>query len=138
VALKITRGEREGIEILTLHGHLTFGQEDLDLRQELNGLLEAGKVRVAFDLSNLSKMDTTSLGTLLFAHEKLRQAGGNLALFDPHKSPIELLVETQLETAVDVFPTEEDAINSFFPGRDVRRYDILEYIESQKLKYPQP
>jgi len=138
LALEITCGEREGIEILTLRGHLTLGQEDLDFRRELHRLLEAGGVRVAADLSNLSKLDTTGLGTLLFALEKLRQAGGNLALFDPHPSHIELLVNARLETAFDVFQTEEDAINSFFPGRAVRRYDILEYVESLKLKHPEP
>ena len=37
--------EQEGIQILTLTGQLTFGQEDLDIRTELNRFIAAGKTR---------------------------------------------------------------------------------------------
>lgn len=38
MSLKIIHEVREGIQILTLDGELTFGQEDLDFRLELDGL----------------------------------------------------------------------------------------------------
>ncbi|MGD0049273.1 MAG: hypothetical protein ABSE42_19935 [Bryobacteraceae bacterium] len=38
MSLEITMGEREGIGILELHGHLTFGQEDLEFRSEVDRL----------------------------------------------------------------------------------------------------
>ena len=132
MSLEIIHGEREGIEILTLNGHLTLGQEDLDLRQELDRLIAAGKIRVVFNLSDLRELDTTGLGTLLFALAKLRKAGGNLAIFNVKPSHIELLTETKLETVLDLFKEEQDAINSFFPNREVKRYDILEFVESQE------
>lgn len=138
MSLEIIHGKRQGIEILTLHGHLTFGQEDLDLRQELDRLIKAGKIRIAFNLINLSKLDTTGLGTPLLAREELRKAGGNLTIFNLNPSHVELLVELQLETAFDVFATEADAIDSFFPGRQIERYDILEFVESLKRMRPKP
>jgi anti-sigma B factor antagonist len=138
MSLEFIHGEREGIEILTLHGNLTFGGEDLDLRRELDSLIKAGKIRVAFNLINLSKLDTTGLNTLVFGREELRRAGGNLAIFNLNRSHIELLVEMQLETAFDVLPTEADAIDSFFPDRQIKRYDILEFVESLKVKKPKP
>jgi anti-sigma B factor antagonist len=136
MSLEIIHRDREGIEILTLKGHLTFGQEDLDLRQELDRLIETGKIRVVFNLSGLAKLDTTGLGTLLFAHEKLREAGGNLAIFNMNRSHIELLIEAQLEATLEIFQTEQDAIDSFFPDRKVKRYDILKFVESLKSKTP--
>ena len=132
MSLEIIHGEREGIEILTLNGHLTFGQEDLDLRQELDRLIAAGKIRVVFNLSDLRELDTTGLGTLLFALAKLRKAGGNLAIFNVKPSHIELLTETKLETVLDLFKEEQDAINSFFPDREVKRFDILEFLASNE------
>jgi anti-sigma B factor antagonist len=136
MTLEITHGEREGIEILDLKGHLTFGQADLDFRNELDRLLKAGKVRVILNLSGLQELDSTGLGTLLFALAELRKAGGNLAVFNMSPSHIELLTETKLETVLDVFKEEQDAINSFFPNREVQRYDLLEFIESKQLKQP--
>src|SRR5579862_4520359 len=103
MSLKILHTEREGIEILDLIGHLTFGQEDLDFRAELDGLVQAGKTRVALNLSELDKLDTTGLGTLLFALAKLREAGGNLAIFNIKPSHIELLTTAKLETTIEVF-----------------------------------
>jgi anti-sigma B factor antagonist len=138
MSLEITPRSTEGIEILELNGHLTFGQEDLDFRRELDRLVKAGNIRIALNLSDLRKLDTTGLGTLLFALAKLRKAGGNLAIFNVRPAHIELLTEARLETVFEAFQDEQDAINSFFPDRKVKRFDILEFVESLKLKSPNP
>ena len=39
----------------------------------------------------------------------------------------------RLESAVEIYRDELDAINSFFPDRKIARYDILDYVESQQL-----
>jgi anti-sigma B factor antagonist len=134
MSLEITHREDEGIEVLDLNGQLTFGQEDLDFRAALDRLVTAGKIRVALNLGNLHKLDTTGLGTLLFALAKLRKAGGNLAVFNLKPSHIELLTAAKLETVFEVFRVEQDAISSFFPDRQIQRYDILEFVESKVLK----
>ena len=128
--LEITGREQEGIEILSLHGRLTFGQEDLDFRSELDRLIKAGQVRVALNLGDLRTLDTTGLGTLLFALAKLRKAGGSLAIFDIKPAHIELLTATKLESVFEVFHDQQDAIDSFFPDRQIKRYDILQFVES--------
>ena len=134
MSLEITPRSTEGIEILDLNGYLTFGQEDLDFRRELDRLVKAGKIRIALNLGDLRKLDTTGLGTLLFALAKLRKAGGDLAIFNVKPAHIELLTEVGLETVFEAFEDEQDAIDSFFPDREVKRFDILEFIESQKPK----
>jgi anti-sigma B factor antagonist len=70
------------------------------------------------------EVDTTGLGTLLFALAKLRKAGGNLAIFNMKPFHIQLLTEAKLEAVFEVFQGEQNAINSFFPDREVSRYDI--------------
>jgi anti-sigma B factor antagonist len=138
MSLEITPRSTERIEILDLNGHLIFGQEDLDFRRELDRLVKAGKIRIALNLGDLRKLDTTGLGTLLFALAKLRKAGGNLAIFNVKPAHIELLTEARLETVFEAFQDEQDAINSFFPDRKVKRFDILEFVVSQKLKSLKP
>ena len=138
MSLEITPRSSEGIEILDLNGHLTLGQEDLDFRRELDTLVKAGKIRIALNLGDLRKLDTTGLGTLLFALAKLRKAGGNLAIFNVKPAHIELVTEVRLETVFEAFEDEQDAIDSFFPDREVKRYDTLEFVESLKLKSMEP
>ena len=134
MALAIAHRDREGIEILDLDGRLVFGEEDLQFRNEIDKLLRAGKNRVVLNLARLAEIDTTGLGTLLFALAKLRKAGGGLALVNLRSSHIELLELTKLETVFEVFDDEQEAINSFFPGREVRRYDILEFVQALRKK----
>ena len=135
MSLEITSRNAEGIEILDLNGQLTLGQEDLDFRAELNRLVMSGKLRVALNFSNLRKLDTTGLGTLLFALAKVREAGGKLAIFEMKPTHIGLLTETRLETVFEVFHDEHDAIDSFFADRELHRFDILEFVESENPKH---
>jgi anti-sigma B factor antagonist len=138
MSLEITGRQQEGIEILNLIGRLTFGQEDLDFRSELDRLVKAGQFRVALNLVSLRELDTIGLGTLLFALAKLRKAGGALAIFNIKPAHIELLTVTKLESLFDVFHDEQDAIDSFFPDREIKRYDILQFVESLKTNTRAP
>jgi anti-sigma B factor antagonist len=45
---------------------------------------------------------------------------------------MELLVLTKLDTIFDVFEDEQDAVNSFFPGREIKRFDILAFVRKMK------
>src|SRR5579862_1459141 len=130
MSLQMVHRKKEGIEILDVKGPLTLGQEDLDFRACLERLLLSGSIRVALNLDDLRELDSTGVATLLFAREKLLKAGGNLAIFNLHQSHIELLVDEQLETAFEAFQMEQDAIDSFFPGRKVKAYDVLEFVET--------
>jgi anti-sigma B factor antagonist len=128
--LQIAHREREGIAILDLNGYLTLGQEDLKFRNELDRLITARATRAVLNLSGLRKLDRAGMGTLLFAQARLREAGGNLTVFIAKPSHVELVTEAHLEAVFEVFHDEQDAINSFFPGRSIQRYDVLEYVNS--------
>jgi anti-sigma B factor antagonist len=134
MSLVITSRDVEGIQVVDLNGQLTMGQEDLDFRAELDRLVTAGKLRVALNFNDLHKLDTTGLGTLLFALAKLRKAGGKLAIFALKTTHIDLPIEARLETEFEAFHDEQDAIDSFFPDRDINRFDILEFVQSVNAK----
>jgi len=44
---------------------------------------------------------------------------------------LELLVTTKLETIFENFEDEQDAVNSFFPDRAVKKFDILAFVKEQ-------
>lgn len=132
MSLEIVHAEKEGIEILTLHGQLTLGPEDLVFRKGLTGLLHAGTIRVILNLTDLQSLDSTGLDTLLFAAAELRRAGGNLAIFNTNPAFSDPPAEAQLQVTMPMYSTELDAINSFFPGRAIRHFDILDFVDSLK------
>jgi anti-sigma B factor antagonist len=134
VDLHIEQRENEGIVILDLKGRLVLGPNDVALRQQLQDLREGGHLNVALNLKHVSEMDTTALGTLVFCAMKLRDAGGRLVLFNLSPSHFELSKIVKLNTAFEIYPDEVSALNSFFPERAVRHYDILEFVEDQEQK----
>src|ERR1017187_8588273 len=136
MSLEIIQREQEGIEIVDLKGRLTFGEEDLRFRRELDELVRAGSCRVVLNLNDVSEIDTTGLGTLLYALAKLRKAGGDLTLVNLKPTHIEMLVQARLAAVFEVFQDDQNAINSFFPDREVQRYDILEFVPSMQQVPP--
>jgi anti-sigma B factor antagonist len=132
VALVISEREVEGVEVLNFRERLTFGDEDLQFRNEIGKLLQRGKSRLALNLEGLRDIDTTELGTLLFLLIKLRKIRGRLALFNLNPRHLELLVMMKLEAIVEVFADEQDAIDSFFPHRQVKHFVILKFVETMQ------
>jgi anti-sigma B factor antagonist len=136
MSLEINYKEREGIAVLELNGQLTFGPEDLDFRNELDNLLKIGKVRVVLNLSHLRRLDNSGMGALIFAHGRLREAGGSLAIVITQPPQIGLITEAHLEAVFEVAHDEQDAINSFFPNREIKRYDVLDLVRSNLRSKP--
>jgi anti-sigma B factor antagonist len=131
VSLHIEEREREGIVILDLKGPLTLGHGDLELRDRLPALHESGKVNIVLNLKDVTEIDSTGLGTLVFGLARLRKAGGRLALANLNRSHLNLFLLTKLAIAFEFFDDEQDAVNSFFPDRDLKRFDILDFVEQE-------
>src|SRR3984885_11625390 len=125
MALEVNRREQEGIAILELTGRLKFGPEDMLLNDEIRHALAAGRLRLVVDLAGVDKIDSAGLGTLLYARAELRRAGGGLALADLRPGHMQALLIARLETVFNVYASEQDAINSFFPDRKIPQYDLL-------------
>jgi anti-sigma B factor antagonist len=131
MSVHIEQREVEGIVILDLKGPLTLGHGDLELRDRLPSLPQSGQVNIILNLENVSEIDSTGLGTLVFGLARLRKAGGRLALVNLNRSHLELFLLTRLAIAFEFFEDEQDAVNSFFPGRTVKRFDVLTFVEQE-------
>jgi anti-sigma B factor antagonist len=129
--LHIKERESEGIVILDLKGPLTLGHGDLELRDRLTALHQSGKVNIILNLKDVTDIDSTGLGTLVFGLAKLRKSGGRLALVNVNKSHLELFLLTKLAIAFQFFDDEQDAVNSFFPDRELKQFDVLNFVQKE-------
>jgi len=129
MSLQIEEREKEGIVILDLKGSLTLGDGDLALRQRLAGLHQSGKINIVLDLKEVADIDSTGLGTLVFGLAKLRKSGGRLALLNVNRAHLKLFLLTRLALAFEFFADEQDAVNSFFPDRALKPFDVLEFVQ---------
>jgi anti-sigma B factor antagonist len=136
VSLHIEQREREGVVILDMTGQLTLGQGDLEVRERLAALHESGKVNIILNLQEVTKIDSTGLGTLVFGLARLRKSGGRLALLNVSRTHLKLFLLTRLALAFEFFDDEQDAVNSFFPGRALKHFDVLDFVEHEDDREP--
>jgi anti-sigma B factor antagonist len=135
MALNVIRREQEGISILQLTGRLIFGPDDSLLNDEIRHALAARRIRLVIDLEGVDKIDSAGLGTLLYARAELRGAGGGLALANLQPAQMKALRRAKLDTVFDLFGSDGDAVNSFFPDRTVTYYDLLELVTSLRQSH---
>src|SRR5262249_31220305 len=108
------------------------GKEATTLREKCAELTAQGAINVVFNLENVDFIDSTGLGALVICATNARSAGGAVKLVNLSKRNIELLVMTRLTTAFETFNDEQDAINSFYPDRKIRTFDILDFVQKMK------
>ena len=132
MALEIQQRTHEEVVILDIKGRLTLGPEATQLREQVYALAAAGSKNVILNLAEVNYIDSTGLGALVICATTLRKAGGDVKLLNLTKRNLELLVITKLATVFALFIDEQDAVNSFFPDREIKAFDILSYIQQLK------
>jgi anti-sigma B factor antagonist len=132
MALDIQQHEREGVVVLDMRGRITVGKEATLLREKVAELTAAGQKNLVFNLAGIDFIDSTGLGALVMCVTTMRKNDGNVKLVNLNKRNIELLVMTRLATAFEIFTDEQDAVNSFFPDRKIKTFDILDFVQKMK------
>lgn len=128
MALDIRQTEREGITFLELKGRLTAGPEAGSLRGQVAALGASGARNLVLDMRGVDYIDSTGLGALVLCATGLRRNGGNIKLLNLNRRNIELLVMTKLATVFEIFTDGQDAIDSYFPHRQSKAFDILDFV----------
>ncbi len=131
MSLDIEHREREGIIILDLNGRLIVGEPVANLREKVRELSSGGQNNIVLNLTDVDYIDSTGLGGLVIGYTTMKKAGGALKIANLSQRNIELLVLTKLTTVFEVFNDEQDAVNSFFPNREIKRFDILDFVQQQ-------
>ncbi len=132
MSLEIIRREREGIVVLDLKGRISAGDEATAFRaafEEIAGLPDA---RLILNMKLVDKVDSTGLGAMVMCSKRASNSGGLAKLVHVNRRNIELIVMTRLDTLFEVFEEELDAVNSFFPEREIKRFDLLAFVNQLK------
>jgi anti-anti-sigma factor len=132
MAFEIRKREREGVTLLDLEGRLIVGEPAGKLREEILALSAAGQNRIVLNLQKVDFIDSTGLGAMVICFTTIKKAGGTLKLLNLAERGIELLVLTKLTSVFEMFDDEQHAVNSFFPGREIQRFDILSFVQKQQ------
>jgi anti-sigma B factor antagonist len=112
--VEITRREiAPGVVALELTGQLQSGVECKRLELAMDDLLREKQKRVIFDLSKVTKVDSAGLGKIVNCLSRLKLAGGALYLAGVSEMVAGLLKLTKVDRLVKVYPTAQQAAQSF-------------------------
>ena len=132
VSLEIKQREREGITVLDLKGRIVMGPEVSEFRERVLPLAGTQSGMLLLNMLEVAYIDSTGLGALVFCASRARKSDGTIKLLATNARNLELLVTTKLETIFENFADEQDAINSFFPDRLVKKFDILDFVREHQ------
>ncbi|SRR5579884_1051217 len=130
--LAVEQREIENIVVLDLAGRLVAGPDAADMRRVFDHLQAQGRNRIVLNLKHVEYIDSTGLGTLVIGHSAAADSGGAMKLLHLSKRSAQLLILTKLSTVFEIYDDEQSAINSFFPEREIKRFDILEFVKSHE------
>jgi len=132
MSLDIARREREGIALLDLKGRITMGAEVSAFRDAIENAATDSGARLILNMREVEYVDSTGLGALVMCSTRLKKSNGAAKLVHVNRRNIELIVMTKIDTIFEVFDDETDAVNSFFPGREIKRFDLLSFVKQMR------
>ena len=109
-------------------------EESDTLREHVQRVIAPDHARVILDLTHVDFVDSTGLGGMVICYTSVKRMDGALKLVNPNKRNIELLALTKLHTIFEVFVDLQDAVNSFFPDRAIKRFDVLAFVKAHSHK----
>jgi anti-sigma B factor antagonist len=110
----------DGVAIVSI-GRGLKGDAQEALRQHLDSLLRRGFDRILIDLKEVPYIDSSDLGRLIRCHLSIRQAGGRVRLCNLSARVREVMKMTRLDTVLDLYETEEEALSSLQKVESVHR-----------------
>lgn len=111
--MKIKRREVDGITVLDLSGEMYGGPDNMKLVEMISELVQDKKLDLILNLSKVKWISSTGLGIMVSARSRYAKEGGVIKLMSPNDRVLGILQVTRLNLIFDVFPSEQEALESF-------------------------
>jgi anti-sigma B factor antagonist len=102
------------VSIVDVKGKLTVGDDHIQLREAVKGLLEGGNRLFVFNLRDVPFMDSSGLGETAACKMRVSRHEGVIKLvLEEHSKVREVLKITGLDHAFEIYEDEGEALASF-------------------------
>jgi anti-sigma B factor antagonist len=105
-----TRGE---VVILDLAGVMCLCDDDGALERLIAQLLDQGVRCFVLNLRRVPYIDAPDLGAIVRSYTTVARRGGHLKLLHVHERLQRLFETTRLDSVLEVFASEDEAVSSF-------------------------
>ena len=98
--------------ILRANGKIIGNTVDA-LRREMDTQIEQSGGYLILDLTNVPLLDSSALGAIIATLQALKKNDGRLVLLNPQKAVKNVLMITRLDSILEIYQDEADAVNAF-------------------------
>jgi len=109
----VTTRDAGDVKIISLHGKITIGAGDLQMREAIHSVLASGCQKLLVDMKDVTTIDSSGVGELVGCYTTATNKGAKLKLLSLPPKISDVLTVTQLITVFDVFQDEKEALASF-------------------------
>jgi anti-sigma B factor antagonist len=110
MSLAVQDQEINGVTVVRASGRLTLSDSNGTLKNAVNALVEAGRVRFVLNLEGVPYVDSSGLGEIASAHVTVSRTGGRLLLASVNERVMEALTVTKLMRVLNAAPDERAAV----------------------------
>jgi len=109
----------DGVIVLRVERGLK-GLGETTLKERLDVLVSDGHLEILIDMKDMPFVDSSELGRLIRSHLSVRQAGGRVRLCNLAPRVVALMRMTRLDTILELYDTETQALASIRQARGER------------------
>jgi anti-sigma B factor antagonist len=110
-SLQITHEQvQPGVAVIALAGKVMLGAGTAAIEELITDRLAQGDRRIVLDLSGVTHIDSTGIGTFIASLGKVTQSGGSLAMAGASGLVREGFRVTRLDSVFRFFPDVESAV----------------------------
>lgn len=102
-----------GVDILDLKGRLVLDDGDIVFRRQVDALIQEGHRRILLNFAEVTDLDSTGVGVVVWKYITLQRQGGALKLERLNTRCHRILRTARLLTVLATFDSEAEAIDSF-------------------------
>jgi anti-anti-sigma factor len=113
VSFKIETRKIGDVTVIDVKGKMTIGSGDVQFRDEVKKLIDAGHNKLLLNLEGLKYMDSSGVGELVSTYTTATNRGCQLKLCHISGKILDLLQITQLLQVFDTYTNVEEAIEGF-------------------------
>ncbi|MEH1123909.1 STAS domain-containing protein [Micromonospora sp. CPCC 206061] len=109
MSLTVSTEQRGDVVVVAVGGELDMATAP-QLQNQISDLLDKGRSRLVFDLSELSFCDSTGLSVFVRAKNSCDEAGGQVRIAAPQRGVLRILEVSGLVEVLQTYPTVAEAI----------------------------
>ena len=109
--MNISQRVKSDIVILDIEGEVDI-YHSYELKNQAQSLIDNSKIKIIFNLENVSYIDSSGIGALIFILSNIKKVNGSMCFIKPSATVIKVLELTKLTSFFILYPSEEDAIKA--------------------------